>query len=304
MEQFFPEGMGRSAAELSTEQLRRAAAEGTVLESRAILCDEEHNLSVDLGGGRRGIIPRAETALGIREGTVRDIAVLSRVGRPVCFKVVARCGEKYFRLSRLAAQKEALAAMLSGLRPGSIVPAVVTSIADFGVFCDIGCGVTALLGAERISVSRAADPAERFRPGQKLFAVIRNIDRESGRITLTHRERLGTWAENATRFAVGQTVPGTVRSVRDYGVFIELTPNLSGLTEPDSTLYPGEAVSVLIRSIQPEKTKIKLNVVSRLGQSPEPAPMHYVRTHGRLDFWQYGPDEKPRFHSDFLISSQ
>ena len=294
MEQFFPEGMGRSAADLSTEQLRRAAAEGTILEGRAVLCDEEHNLTVDLGGGRRGIIPRAETALGIREGTVRDIAVLSRVGRPVCFTVAAQCGEKYFRLSRLAAQKESLKAMLCLLRPGEIVPAVVTSIADFGVFCDVGCGVTALLGAERISVSRAADPAERFRPGQKIHAVIRSVDRESGRITLSHRELLGTWAENAARFAAGQTVPGIVRSVRDYGVFIELTPNLSGLTEPDCTLHPGEAVSVLIRSIQPEKTKIKLSIVSRLGQNPEPETMQYTQTQGRVEFWQYGPDEKPR----------
>ena len=40
---------------------------------------------------------------------------------------------------------------------------------------------------------------------------------------------LGTWAENAALFSPGQTVTGVVRSVEDYGIFVELTPNLAGL---------------------------------------------------------------------------
>ena len=44
---------------------------------------------------------------------------------------------------------------------------------------------------------------------------------EQGRLVLSLRELLGTWQENAGRFAVGETVVGIVRSIEDYGVFIE-----------------------------------------------------------------------------------
>ena len=70
----------------SPSLLCEAWRNGTVLEARASLCDAQHNLIVDLGA-MKGIIPREEGAIGIREGAVRDIAVISRVNRPVCFVV-------------------------------------------------------------------------------------------------------------------------------------------------------------------------------------------------------------------------
>ena len=47
----------------------------------------------------------------------------------------------------------------------------------------------------------------------------------------TIRELLGTWEENAELFTPGETVTGVIRSIEDYGVFIELMPNLAGLAE-------------------------------------------------------------------------
>ncbi|MFR0768418.1 MAG: hypothetical protein ACLSHO_01295 [Dysosmobacter sp.] len=60
--------------------------------------------------------------------------------------------------------------------------------------------------------------------GQKILAVVKVFDRENRRITLTHKELLGTWLENASRFSEGDTVQGTVRGVMDYGCFVELAP--------------------------------------------------------------------------------
>lgn len=70
---------------------------------------------------------------------------------------------------------------------------------------------------------------------------------------MTHKELLGTWMENASWFCPGETVRGTVRSVKEYGSFIELTPNLSGLADAREKLDPGDGVSVYIKSIRPEK---------------------------------------------------
>ena len=61
---------------------------------------------------------------------------------------------------------------------------------------------------------------------------------------------------------------GIVRSVEEYGTFIEIAPNLAGLAESCPDLRPGQAVSVYIKNILPEKMKIKLVIVNHaLSQS-------------------------------------
>ena len=83
--QYYPEGWKidtpeNKAAMATQAALADALREERILEARALICDSSHNLIVDLHG-IRGVIPREEGALGIREGTVRDIAVISRVNR-------------------------------------------------------------------------------------------------------------------------------------------------------------------------------------------------------------------------------
>ena len=109
------------------------------------------------------------------------------------------------------------------------------------------------------------------------------------RIHLSHKELLGTWAENAAAFQPGQTVTGIVRSIKDYGAFVELAPNLSGLAEPNFDLRVGDAVSVYIKSVVPERLKIKLVALRKLDPASLPVrPLPYFRTSGHIDSWCYG----------------
>ena len=80
-----------------------------------------------------------------------------------------------------------------------------------------------------------------------------------------------------------------VRTVKDYGSFIELTPNLSGLADAKERLSPGDGVSVYIKSIRPERMKIKLQVIEKLPSPEEPEPLRYQITDGKLDRWTYSP---------------
>ncbi len=278
-------GSRREETAVGREGLRRAAAEDLILEGKALRCDAEGNLLVELGGGLRGVVPRTEAAAGEQ---VRDIAIISLVGKPVCFKVLDP-GRPLPLLSRRAAQEEAKAAAFDGLRPGDVIPVRVTHLEHFGAFVDMGCGLASLIGIENISVSRIPHPGERFRVGDRGYAAVLSADRETGRVNLTHRELLGTWEENAARFRPGDTVAGIVRGVEDYGSFVELAPNLSGLTERREGLAAGDSVSVYIKSIIPERMKIKLAVVERLGRA-EPSPPEYFITGGRLTRWRYSPD--------------
>ena len=245
MKEFRPEGWLIDTAE-NRAALRSQAALGEamrlhqLLEARAAVCDSAHNLIVDLGC-MKGIIPREEGALGVAEGAVKDIAMISRVNKPVSFFVTGFTsvnGRPYATLSRRMAQEECRREYLSTLRPGDIIDARITH--------------------------------------------------------LEHKELLGTWEENASLFAPGETVAGVVRSVEDYGIFVELTPNLAGLAEPKENVLPGQQASVYIKSLLPEKMKIKLIIIDTFQYDYSPAAPEYYFTGSHMDRFIYSPECSPR----------
>ena len=296
MNAFLPEGWridlpDNQAALRDPALLELACRTGAILEARASLCDSAHNLMVDLGC-MRGLIPREEAALGIAQGNTRDIAIISRVGKPVSFVITGFFagpeGKTMAMLSRSRVQRDCTEQYLSRLAPGDIIPARVTHLEPFGSFVDVGCGVVSLIPIDLISVSRIAHPRDRFRTGQNIRAVVTGFDSQ-GRLCLSHKELLGSWEENAARFEAGATVPGIVRSVEDYGIFVELAPNLAGLAEPREGVRPGMGASVFIKSILPERMKVKLILVDTFERTREQTPLHYYLTSGHLDRWTYSP---------------
>lgn len=286
---------------ISTRQgLERAMSEGRIVEATALLCDSKMRLHVDLYG-MMGIIDRSEAIWSADARQVKDIAVITRVGKPVCFKVMGFAredGREVAILSRREAQKECVMSHLADMIPGDIVEARVTHLDSFGAFVDIGCGIISLLSIDCISVSRISHPSDRLCVGDRIFTVIKSIDRDCGRIFVSMRELLGTWQENAAEFEVGQTVAGIVRSIESYGVFVELAPNLAGLAEiregtsDASIARVGERAAVYIKSILPDRMKIKLVLIDAYhGAAPERRLRYFVDCEHTLhiDRWRYSP---------------
>lgn len=276
--------------------VKDAMNRGTVVEARAELCDREHDLHLDLGV-MKGIIPRNEGAMGIEDGSVRDIALISRVGKPVCFVITDirknAEGRYYAVLSRRKAQEMCKAEYTDRLMPGDIIDVRVTRIESFGVFCDIGAGISALMPIDAISVSRIPHPSARFFTGQDIKAVVSGKDSD-GRITLSHKELLGTWKQNADMFSVGETVPGIIRTVESYGVFVELTPNLAGLAEYSPDVKEGEYAAVYIKNIIPERMKVKLVIVDHCAEKQKLPGENYFIPENRIDVFRYSPEECSR----------
>ncbi len=295
MQEFYPEGFIGTTYEnkkyMSTPAaLYQAQSASSILEANVLMCDAEHNMTVDLGC-MKGIIAREDGAIGISDGSTRDIALISRVGRPVSFCVTAiktdRYGKLYAQLSRKKAQEICKREFLLNLTPGDIINAKITHLETFGAFCDIGCGNIALLPIDSISVSRISHPKDRFRVGENIKAIIKSIAPD-GKITLSHKELLGTWQENADLFSQGQTVSGIVRSIEDYGIFIELTSNLAGLAEPKANVSIGQQASVYIKSIIPEKMKVKLIVIESFEPKISNCSKYFI-TGSHIDKWEYSP---------------
>ncbi len=310
MIEFYPEGqlidnIKNINSLTSRESLEEACLSRKILEARAVVCDSNHNLIVDLGI-MKGIIPREEGAIGIKEGFVRDIAVISKVNRPVCFTVEGfdkdELGNEVAVLSRRYAQEICMENYVLKLRPGDVIPAKVTHMESFGVFADIGCGIVSFLPIDTISVSRISHPRERFHVGMDIKAVVKYF--EGTRVHLTHKELLGTWEENAELFSIGETVGGIVRSVEDYGIFVELTPNLAGLAEPKENVFVGNQASVYIKNIVPDKMKIKLVIIDTFDCLPIPQEVKYFYKENYMPKFLYSPSRCSKvIETDFTAFS-
>lgn len=271
------------------EGLERAYADGAILEGLCTLCDNEHNLHVRFGQ-YTGIIPKEECVY-LNEGErQKDIAIISRVGKPVCFKILSLNGSAPV-LSRRIAQRECMQRYIDGLSAGDIIPARVTHMESFGVFADVGCGIISLLPIDTLSVSRISHPKDRICVGQDLHVVVKTPSNGSGRISLSHRELLGTWQENASLYSAGQTAAGVIRSIESYGVFVELTPNLAGLAEYKEGAEVGKSAAVYIKSIIRDKMKIKLVIIDTYPADNAPIPINYFIKQGHIDYWRYSPEE-------------
>ena len=302
---YLPEGSRLGTAENNVYLSTPAAIEsamscGAIIEGMVTLCDERLRLHVDLGC-MMGII-EPEDAVYCRSGEEKkDIAIITRVGKPVAFCVLAiehHGGLPIAKLSRRLAQQRCIEHYIRSMRPGDLIAAKVTHLEPFGAFLDIGCGISSLLSVDCISVSRISHPRDRLTCGSALTVAVKSIDRETGRIYVTLRELLGTWEENAARFEVGQTVKGIIRSVESYGIFVELAPNLAGLAEHRESLAEevrqriGHGAAVYIKSISPERMKIKLILIDLCCSEPPAKKLSYfvdVKSCSHLSNWLYSP---------------
>lgn len=284
------------AALSSASSLKEAMVSGKILEARVMCCDQNHNLIVDLGC-MKGVIPRCEAALGIESGDIRDIAIISRVNKPTCFKILDfrkdTNGYEYAILSRRQVQEECKKEYIDLLCAGDVLPVSITRLEPFGCFVDIACGIISMIPIDFISVSRISHPSDRFVNGQNIYAVVKSIDGD-GKITLSHKELLGTWEQNARNFSIGETVSGIVRSVENYGIFVELTPNLAGLAEPKDNVFAGQHASVYIKNMIPEKMKVKLIIIDSFeAQYKKCEPKYFIQSK-HIDRFVYSPIQSPK----------
>ena len=300
MNHYMPEGMLISTDKnfeytSSKEGLEKAMRSGAILEGVATLCDHNYSLHISLPSGIKAIIPKVESVYSPSDTETKDIAILTRVGKTVAFKVIGfktdSSGERTAILSRRAAQLECTENYISTLMPGDIIPAKVTHLESFGAFVDIGCGIISLLSIDSMSVSRISHPSARVSVNDFIYTVVKNID-ERGRVFVTERELLGNWEENAALFREGETVRGIIRSVESYGVFVELRPNLAGLAEYRDDVRVGQTAAVYIKSIIPEKMKIKLIIIDADDSPVYTEPLEYfidTSVYSHIDRWRYSP---------------
>jgi small subunit ribosomal protein S1 len=159
----------------------------------------------------------------------------------------------------------------NSLQEGQIRTGVVRSLKPFGAFVDLG-GVDGLLPVGEMAWGRVSDPAQIVKIGQELEVKVLRIDRQAQKVTLGLKQLTSSpWDTVWSRYAIGQTVPGTVTKIMDFGAFVELEPGLEGLIHISEmgpkkvyrikdVVQPGQQVDVRILSIDDEARRIALSL--------------------------------------------
>lgn len=149
---------------------------------------------------------------------------------------------------------------INEITKGSKVSGFIKNIQPYGAFIHTDNGLEGLLYIEDISVARIKTPFERFRIGQRIDVIIKNVDLEKNKIYFSYKELLGTWEDNVKEFKEKTVVQGIVRETEKNkrGIFIELKPNLVGMAEYKEGMEYGQKVDVYIKKIVEDKKKIKL----------------------------------------------
>ena len=248
---FFPEGW-KDESLINTNDI----FQGIVEE-----CDENYNLHVRTENNIEGIIPREEVEeINVQEDGLPKINLcIGKIHKYVQFKIKEKDEDKLI-LSRKEVQREVLDYIKTDLQEGQNIKGIVKNIRPYGAFIEIGGGVVGLAHIEDLSVARIKTPFERLKIGQKVNIVVKSIDRNTGKVTLSYKDTLGTWEENAKEFKVGMKTKGIVRETEKNknGIFIELRPNLVGMAEYKEGLEYGQNINVLIKKIDYDRKKEKL----------------------------------------------
>lgn len=157
------------------------------------------------------------------------------------------------------------------MHPGETVCGFVTNITDFGVFVDLG-GVEGLIHVSELSWGRVRHPADMVEVGDKLYAIVLQVDKDRSRIALSLK-RLNTnpWDTAEARYQPGQVVEAVVTSIVPFGAFARLEEGLDGLIHISELTVPGTSGGIIQRLAEGQALKVRvLNVDAsrqRLGLS-------------------------------------
>lgn len=164
---------------------------------------------------------------------------------------------------------------------GTRVNGKVVNLLPYGAFVELEPGVEGLVHISELSwTKRVNHPSELLQTGDRVDVIVLNFDKDGKKISLGMKQiQENPWTRVEDKYQVGNRVNGTVRNLTDYGAFVELEPGIDGLVHvsdmswvhkvnrPNEVLKKGDAVEVMILSIDPREQKISLGI-KQLGEDP------------------------------------
>ncbi len=156
---------------------------------------------------------------------------------------------------------------------GTIIEGQVKNITDFGIFVGVDEGIDGLVHISDLDwVKRIRNPADIYKKGDLVQAVVLNIDRDNERFSLGVKQLASDpWDAIPTRFAPGTIIKGDVTSVTDFGIFLQLEEGIEGLIHvseishekvesPKSIANEGDNIEAVVLNVDIANRKIALSM--------------------------------------------
>lgn len=250
----------------SIEDLKEAFEKKQVFDIYVDDVDGEYNLHCTLADGVHGIMPREEVSSIVEDdGLVDSELCMKKKGKVMQACIIELETEdenvKKIVLSKKELELKVRRWMYNNLKPGMRLKGVVRGMTDYAAFIDVGGGVTGFLKLEDISYVRPTKVSDKLKYGQRLEAVVKKYDRDTGKIELSLKELAPKFEDRLKGLKEGDIVEGTVRVKNKHGLIVELQGDLIGMAEHVSGIEVGMQVIVHVRKIVPEKEKIKIDII-------------------------------------------
>ncbi len=276
-EQIFTTKIGSGSGAEHLEEAWRSAipVEGLVKE------EIKGGFEITLGGNIRAFCPYSQ--MGLRR--VEDAAA-EYCGNQINFRITRfeENGRNIVVSARAILEEEReiqKEQLQQTLEEGQTVGGTITSIRDFGAFVDIG-GVDGLIPISEIGWSRVENINDHFSVGQEVNVVIKSLDWDKDRISLSLKETLeNPWDSVRNNFPEGSKHLAKVSKLAQFGAFVTLTPGVDGLihisklgmgrrlNHPREVLEVGQDIEIVVESI--DDTERRISLAPSDYQAPEDA---------------------------------
>lgn len=164
---------------------------------------------------------------------------------------------------------------------GTRVKGKIVNLLPYGAFIEIEPGIEGLIHVSEMSwVKNVTDPSEVVNKGEEVEAIVLSVQKEEGKISLGLKQaEHNPWDDVEKKYPVGSNVKAEIKSLTNYGAFVELEPGVEGLihisdlswikkvSHPSEVLRKGDVVDAVILSVDRESKKITLGV-KQLSQNP------------------------------------
>lgn len=236
------------------DKISEACENGIPLKG-TVIAKVKGGLSVDIGV--KAFLPGSQIDL-------RPIRFLDKyIGKKMEFKVVKFNKKRgNIVLSRRAILQEERGKLrseiLSQIQEGMIVKGIVKNITDYGVFIDLG-GIDGLLHITDMSWGRVKHPSNLLSIGDEVEVKILKFDAEKERVSLGLKQvQPNPWDRIQEKYSVGMELEGEVVSMKDYGIFIELSNGIEGLIHVSEMSWSGKITNPIKYFNLTENVKAKI----------------------------------------------
>src|SRR6266446_5866490 len=159
--------------------------------------------------------------------------------------------------------------LLDELKPGEVRRGVVSNLANFGAFVDLG-GADGLVHISQLAWSRVNHPSEVLKVGQEVEVQVLSVDKEKKKIALSiKRAEVDPWTTVEQRYTPGQVVTGVVTKIAPFGAFARIEDGIEGLIhlseltpgmDPKANLHEGQQLQLRILRIDADRRRLGLSL--------------------------------------------